>query len=141
MPEDPIERAKALIEKVLDANAKEQAHLKGWIDNLKGSPTTRQPKRRVVKRQKIVAGERQQQVLKVLKGGPRTPRELASRTGMAATGIYPVLKRLRELGMVSKDGAVYELKEAKDGSIGRGKSRGSKGSKSGKRGRKRPSRR
>jgi predicted Rossmann fold nucleotide-binding protein DprA/Smf involved in DNA uptake len=141
MPEDPIERAKALIEKALDANAKEQAHLKGWIDNLKGSPPTRRPKRRAVKRQVVAAGERQQQVLEELKGGPRTPRELVRSTRMAATGIYPVLKRLRELGMVSKDGAVYALKEAKDGSVGRGKSRDSKGSKSGKRGRKRPSRR
>ncbi|MGV1047936.1 MAG: hypothetical protein ACOYD4_05360 [Solirubrobacterales bacterium] len=136
-----IERAKALIEKGLKANAEERKRLGRWLEDLDSSAP--QPKRtgrrrrgRLAKppRQKVPHGTRRKQVLAELKKSPGTAPELAKRTRMASTGIYPVLKTLLREEEVAKDGTEYHLVEkgAKGDSVNPGKST-AKGSSTGKR--------
>lgn len=108
MSEDLIERAKALIQKALDANAEERARLESSLGHMGGISNSRKRMRPAKPaRQRVRPGQRQRQVVAELKKGPGTAGELARRAGIAPTGIYPVLKKLHSKGTVTKDGAVY----------------------------------
>lgn len=108
MSEDLVERAKALIQKALDANAEERARLESSLGHLRGDSISRQSRRpRKPARQRVRPGERQKQVLAELNKGPGKPSELARRAGIASTSIYPVLKSLLKDKEVTEDGGIY----------------------------------
>ena len=113
MAEDLIVRARELIESALEANEEERKRLERFVGQMGNSTRRRRSpaRRRQIKRMKVLPGVRSKQVLKELKNGPGRAAELARRTGMASTGIYPVLGRLLKDGEVFKDGAEYDLVE------------------------------
>lgn len=107
MSDDLIERATALLEKALNANAEEQARLERWLKHLEVPATPKRDLRPVKRARPVPYGERPKQVLRGLMKGPGSAGELARRTGMSATGIYPVLKQLLRDDKVTKAGTMY----------------------------------